>query len=45
MNQAQLETFNTITDNKNNRSMANSAAILSLPESLFDVVRPGIMFV
>jgi alanine racemase len=23
--------------------MANSAAILSLPESLFDVVRPGIM--
>jgi alanine racemase len=43
MNQAQLETFNTITDNKNNRSMANSAAILSLPESLFDVVRPGIM--
>jgi hypothetical protein len=30
--------FNTITDNKDNRSMANSAAILSLPESLFDVV-------
>jgi alanine racemase len=34
MNQAQLETFNTITDNKNNRSMANSAAILSLPYPL-----------
>ncbi|CAC9585086.1 Alanine racemase (EC 5.1.1.1) [uncultured Gammaproteobacteria bacterium] len=43
MNQAQLKTFNTLTDNKNNRSMANSAAILSLPESIFDVVRPGIM--
>jgi alanine racemase len=43
MNQTQFEAFNTITDNKDNRSMANSAAILSLPESLFDVVRPGIM--
>jgi alanine racemase len=38
------DTFNmNQSDNKDNRSMANSAAILSLPESLFDVVRPGIM--
>lgn len=43
MNQMQFEAFNTLTDNKNNRSMANSAAILSLSKSLFDKVRPGIM--
>lgn len=43
MNQVQLEAFNAITNNKNKRSMANSAAILSRPESHLDVVRPGIM--
>lgn len=43
MNQTQLEAFNAITNNKNKRSMANSAAILSLPGSHFDIVRPGIM--
>ncbi len=43
MNQTQLKLFNTITQNENNRSMANSAAILTLPESHFNIVRPGIM--
>ncbi len=43
MNQAQLEAFNSNTNNETNRSMANSAAILSLLESHFNVVRPGIM--
>ncbi|SMM97910.1 Alanine racemase [uncultured Candidatus Thioglobus sp.] len=39
----QIKTFNTIVDQQSNRSMANSAAILSLPEAIFDIVRPGIM--
>ncbi len=43
MNKSQLEIFSKLTDNKNNRSMANSAAILSLSKSIFDIVRPGIM--
>ncbi|CAC9458538.1 Alanine racemase [Bathymodiolus heckerae thiotrophic gill symbiont] len=43
MNQQQLSEFKTLTNSKNNRSMANSAAILSLPASLFEFVRPGIM--
>ncbi|RUA05859.1 MAG: alanine racemase [Gammaproteobacteria bacterium] len=43
MNQKQLKTFERLTDNTNNRSMANSAAILSNPDTHFDFVRPGIM--
>ncbi|MDC9714328.1 MAG: alanine racemase [Gammaproteobacteria bacterium] len=43
MNQQQLAKFETLTSDENNRSMANSAAILSLPASLFEFVRPGIM--
>lgn len=45
MNQRQLEAFNGIHLPGLNliRSIANSAAILSLPETHADVVRPGIM--
>ena len=43
MNLLQLETFKQLTDNNNNRSMANSAAILSNPAAHFDFIRPGIM--
>lgn len=42
-NQLQLQAFEQSTDNKTHRSMANSAAILSNPESHFEFVRPGIM--
>lgn len=40
---AQIKVFNAIVDNSINRSMANSAAILSQSEAIFDIVRPGIM--
>jgi alanine racemase len=47
----QLERFNDVLDfyNKHDlpmpiRHMANSAAILQLPESILDMVRPGILF-
>lgn len=43
INQIQLEKFRRLTKNETNRSMANSAAILSNPESHFEFVRPGIM--
>ncbi|CAB5496222.1 alanine racemase [Bathymodiolus thermophilus thioautotrophic gill symbiont] len=43
MNLLQLKTFKQLTDNNNNRSMANSAAILSNPAAHFDFIRPGIM--
>jgi len=43
MNLLQLETFKQLTDNNNNRSMANSAAILSNSAAHFDFIRPGIM--
>lgn len=44
-NQQQLHCFNTLPSFNANisRSMANSAAILALPEMHADVVRPGIM--
>ena len=42
-NTQQLNRFNQINVKNINRSMANSAAILSLPESHLDYVRPGIM--
>ncbi|KTC65791.1 alanine racemase (plasmid) [Legionella adelaidensis] len=44
-NQQQLEIFNNlkVPEVKLTRSIANSAAILSLPEAHADVVRPGIM--
>ena len=44
-NQSQLQKFNDLPDFGVNivRSVANSAAILSLPEMHADVVRPGIM--
>lgn len=44
-NQVQLEKFNTLhlPKIKFSRSIANSAAIIALPEMHFDVVRPGIM--
>ncbi len=42
-NTQQLNKFNQINVKNINRSMANSAAILSLPESHLDYVRPGIM--
>jgi len=44
-NKAQLHSFNrlTFTDLKLTRSLANSAAILSMPDSHADMVRPGIM--
>ena len=43
MNTSQLNAFTQLTSNTIKRSMANSAAILSYPEALFDFVRPGIM--
>lgn len=43
VNNAQLNAFNTATNNTIARSMANSAAILSQKHALFDFVRPGIM--
>jgi len=43
INQRQLKVFEQLTNNQNNRSMANSAGILSNPQSHFDFVRPGIM--
>ena len=43
MNKAQLNNFKELTTKMNNRSMANSAAILSQKEAIFDFVRPGIM--
>jgi alanine racemase len=43
MNKAQLNNFKELTTKTNNRSMANSAAILSQAETAFDFVRPGIM--
>jgi len=43
INQRQLKAFEQLTGNQNNRSMANSAGILSNPQSHFDFVRPGIM--
>ncbi len=45
VNQAQLNAFNQLLLPKGDyiRSIANSAAILTLPESHADVVRPGIM--
>lgn len=43
INNTQLNAFNAITDNTIARSMANSAAILSQKNALFDFVRPGIM--
>ena len=45
INQSQLEVFNALSFPKSKliRSIANSAAILSLPQSHADVVRPGIM--
>ncbi|MBE8189521.1 MAG: alanine racemase [Candidatus Thioglobus sp.] len=42
LNAKQLDDFTTLTDGKNKRSMANSAAILS-KLATFDFVRPGIM--
>ena len=42
-NTQQLNSFNQLKLDNINRSMANSAAILSLPESHFEYVRPGIM--
>ncbi len=43
MNPLQLETFEQLTSDTINRSMANSAAILSNPASHFEFIRPGIM--
>ena len=44
LNNIQLECFLKVTnDIETGRSMANSAAIMRLPQSHFDVVRPGIM--
>lgn len=44
-NQQQLQSFNNLSlpNTKITRSIANSAAILALPETHADVVRPGIM--
>lgn len=42
-NQKQLQTFEALTANHVNRSMANSAAILSNSASYFEFIRPGIM--
>ncbi|SFV67903.1 Alanine racemase [hydrothermal vent metagenome] len=42
INQKQLDSFNALKNNFN-KSMANSAAILSLPKSHYQFVRPGIM--
>ena len=44
LNNNQIESFIKVNNNLSAcASMANSAAIISLPESHFDVVRPGIM--
>ncbi len=43
LNKKQLAYFKRLTNATTARSMANSAAILSQPESLFEFVRPGIM--
>lgn len=44
LNQQQLDRFKTYsTGSAYAKSIANSAAILSLPESHFDIVRPGVM--
>ena len=44
LNNIQLESFIKVNNNLNAcASMANSAAIISLPQSHLDVVRPGIM--
>ncbi len=42
-NAQQLNNFNQLKINSSRRSMANSAAIFSLPKAHFDYVRPGIM--
>lgn len=42
-NQQQLACFQTINASNVLRSMANSGAIMSLPATHYDVVRPGIM--
>jgi len=44
INNNQIELFSKVNNSSyTNASMANSAAIISLPESHFDIVRPGIM--
>ncbi len=44
LNNSQLNSFIKVTDDiEASRSMANSAAIIRLPQSHFEVVRPGIM--
>ena len=44
LNNSQLENLLKVTSSlKTRRSMANSAAIMRLPQSHFEVVRPGIM--
>ncbi|WXT99410.1 MAG: Alanine racemase [Catillopecten margaritatus gill symbiont] len=43
LNQVQLNTFEQSTNDEYNRSMANSAGILSNPNSHFEFIRPGIM--
>jgi len=43
MNKSQLNNFKALTTKTNDRSMANSAAILSQIGAVFDFVRPGIM--
>jgi len=44
INYNQLTSFiNVTSNNDSNASMANSAAIMRLPKSHFDIVRPGIM--
>lgn len=43
LNKAQLTSFTTIAKNwEGPKSLANSAAIFSMPQSHFDVIRPGI---
>ncbi len=42
-NQRQLSLLNTLSKEASPKSMANSAALLALPQSHFDWVRPGIM--
>ncbi len=43
LNIKQLEEFNQLNTNTAKRSMANSGAIMSQNDALFDYVRPGIM--
>ena len=43
MNTTQLNSFKQLNNGNISRSMANSAAILSIKEAYFDDVRPGIM--